>query len=284
VIDLDTRRRFYAEEVAMVGNLRSPALVEALATVRREQFLPPGPWTVRGEADFGGPARQTPDADPKHVYHNIVVAIDPARQLFNGAPSLLGLAIDALALESGQRALHIGTGMGYYTAVIAQCVGQSGMVLGVEVDPDLAAATSHNLASMPWAHAASGDGRGPFAEQFDAILVNAGVTHPLDAWLDALKPGGRLVMPITATSPQMGPISKGFMVLATKQDDGQFSLRTVGFVAIYAAIGIRDDAMNTALGQAMMKGPFMPAKRLRRDAHDPSASCWAHGASCCFSL
>jgi protein-L-isoaspartate(D-aspartate) O-methyltransferase len=284
VIDLETRRRFYAEEVAMVANLRSPALVEALATVPREQFVPPGPWTVRGETDFGGPARQTPDDDPKHVYHNIVVAIDPARQLFNGAPSLLGSAIDALGLEAGHRALHIGTGMGYYTALIAQCVGQSGMVLGIEVDPALAAATSHNLASMPWAHAAEGDGRGPFPEPFDAILVNAGVTHPLDAWLDALKPGGRIIMPITATSPQMGPISKGFMVLATRQAEGDLTVRTVGFVAIYAAIGIRDDAMNAALGRAMMKGPFMPAKRLRRDAHEPSASCWAHGPTSCFSM
>src|SRR5262249_43519147 len=136
----------------------------------------------------------------------------------------------------------------------------------------------------PWAHVAEGDGRGPFTEPFDAILVNAGVTHPLDAWLDALKPGGRLVMPITATSPQMGPISKGFLVLATKQTDGDVTLRQVGLVAIYAAIGIRDDALNTALGQAMMKGPFMPAKRLRRDAHEPSPTCWAHGATVCFSM
>ena len=284
MIDLETRRRFYAEEVTMVANLRTPALIEALATVPREQFLPPGPWTIRGESDFGGPPRQTPDADPKHVYHNIVVAIDPARQLFNGAPTLLGMAIDSLALEPGQRVLHIGTGLGYYTAIIAQCVGRSGSVLGIEVDPNLAAATKQNLASIPWARAAEGDGHGPYDESFDAILVNAGITHPLDAWLDALKPGGRLIMPITATSPQMGPISKGFLVLSTKEPDGAFTLRMVGFVAIYAAIGIRDDALNAALGQAMMKGPFMPAKRLRRDAHEPSATCWAHGATACFSM
>ncbi len=30
--------------------------------------------------------RKTPDADPRHLYHNVSVAIDPARQLFNGAP------------------------------------------------------------------------------------------------------------------------------------------------------------------------------------------------------
>ena len=62
--------------------------------VPRERFLPPGPWTVRSEADFGGPARQTPDDDPRHVYHNLSVAIDPARQLFNGPPSLVALCIE----------------------------------------------------------------------------------------------------------------------------------------------------------------------------------------------
>ena len=53
----------------MVANIRSASVVEALATVPREQFLPPGPWTVRSEADFGAPPRQTDDADPRHVYH-----------------------------------------------------------------------------------------------------------------------------------------------------------------------------------------------------------------------
>ena len=38
---LSAQRRFFAEEVQMVANIRSAAVVEALATVPREQFLPP---------------------------------------------------------------------------------------------------------------------------------------------------------------------------------------------------------------------------------------------------
>jgi protein-L-isoaspartate(D-aspartate) O-methyltransferase len=68
------RRRFFAEEIKAIGNLQTPALVEALATVPREQFLPPGRWVIRGEADFGGPPRQTSDPDPRHVYHPGAVA------------------------------------------------------------------------------------------------------------------------------------------------------------------------------------------------------------------
>ena len=87
--DLDLRRRFFAEEIEAVCKLRSAALVDAFATVARERFLRPGPWTVLADGDFPGSAMQTrltSDADPARVYHNIVVAIDPARQLFNGQP------------------------------------------------------------------------------------------------------------------------------------------------------------------------------------------------------
>jgi len=42
--------------------------------------------------------RTTADADPARVYHNIAVAIDPARQLFNGQPGTLGYWMDQLAL------------------------------------------------------------------------------------------------------------------------------------------------------------------------------------------
>jgi protein-L-isoaspartate(D-aspartate) O-methyltransferase len=90
-MELALRRRFFAEEIEAVAKLRSRTLVEALEAVPREQFLPPGPWTVMADADFTGMSpsktRQTPDADSARVYHNIGVAIDAERQLFNGQPA-----------------------------------------------------------------------------------------------------------------------------------------------------------------------------------------------------
>jgi protein-L-isoaspartate(D-aspartate) O-methyltransferase len=285
--DLTTQRRFFAEEIEVVSNVTSPAVVLALASVAREQFLPPGPWTIRGEADFQAPPRQTADADPRHVYHNVAVAIDPARMLFNGAPGLLAMAIDTLALKTGDHVLHLGTGLGYYTAVIAACVGSTGRVLGIEVDADLAAGAGRNLASIPWVEVREGAGLGvdPRAESFDAMLINAGVTHPQPAWLDALAPGGRMILPLTAAMPGMGTIGKGLMLLLTRTDDPRvLTARIAGFVAIYSAIGLRDDAANAALGQAMMKNPFPAIKALRRDAHEVSATCWLHTPGGCVSL
>src|SRR5438128_5133592 len=200
MIDLVLRRRFFAEELEAVCKLRSPALVEAFATVAREQFLRPGPWTVLADSDFTPGARMqtrtTPDADPRRVYHNIVVAIDPSRQLFNGQPGTLGVWIDALDLVTGARVLHVGCGLGYYTAVMAQCVGPAGRVVAFEVDETLASEARQNLASMPWVAVRHDDASERFDDgAFDAILVNAGVTHPLDTWLDALATGGRIIVP-----------------------------------------------------------------------------------------
>src|SRR3954471_22528653 len=206
-MDIDLRRRFFAEELEAVCRLRTPALVDAFARVPRDQFLPPGPWTVlsdSGEHYLTGPAlgtRLTPDADPARVHHNIAVAIDPARQLFNGQPATLGSWIDTLALREGARVFHVGCGLGYYTALMAACVGSSGAVIACEADESLAALARANLSSLSAVEVRASAAALPDGGMFDAILVNAGVTHPLEAWLDVLAPGGRMILPLTASMP-----------------------------------------------------------------------------------
>src|SRR5206468_2368598 len=179
---------------------------------------------------------------------------------------------------------HVGCGLGYYTAVMARVAGESGRVLALEIDRPLADAARRNLAALPWAEVRHIDGApAQFDEQFDAILVNAGVTHPLDAWLRSLAPGGRMILPLTgtipATPPQRGSragdpgpatIGKGVTWLLTRRDDITLSARPIGVVAIYSAIGVRDDELNARVGKALMGGPVQWAavKRLRLDAHE----------------
>ncbi len=301
--ELRAQRQFFAEEVQTVANVRTPALVEAFARVPREGFLGPGPWLIRGEGDFGAASpRRTIDADPRRILHNVVVAIDPARHLFNGQPSTLAVWIDALGLRASDRVLHVGCGLGYYTALMAECVGETGKVVAVEVDSALAARASEHLARYG---AGSGSGCGSSSGSvdvrcgngveldddppFDAIMVNAGMTHPHDAWLQALKPGGRLVLPLTCAFPQAGPtIGKGIVLLITRGDGNavaadSFAARVLTFVAIYSAQGIRDSTTETLLGQAMRQNPFPSLTRLRRDPHDPSSSCWLHTDGFCLS-
>ena len=286
MIDLDLRRRWFAEELEAICGFRSPGLTEAFATVPRETFLPTGPWDVLSGADYTPmavpPPRKTVDADPRRVYHNIGIAIDPARRLFNGQPSMLASCIDSLALKSGARVLHIGAGLGYYTAIMGAVVGGTGTVIAIEVDPALAASARANVASMPWIEVRHGDGTAIGGGPFDAIFVNAGVTHPRDEWLDALAPGGRMMLPITCAMPQGDTIGKGWMMQVSEADGG-FAARACTVVAIYSAVGLRDESLNGALMDAMRKSPFPPVKRLRRDTHEPAASCWLHTPTVCFS-
>lgn len=283
MMSIEVRRRFYAEEVAATSNVRTPAVLEALATVPRERFLRPGPWIVRGEADFFGSPRETPDGDPRHVYHNYAIAIDGARQLFNGAPGLLAMLIDRLDLKPGERAVHVGAGTGYYTAIMAHCVGPTGHVLAFEVEDALAAEARANLEAYPWVDVRNADAAAPAAgSDVDAILVNAGVTHPLGAWLDALGSRGRIVLPLTVA--MKGTIGKGVLVLAEHAGEPlSFAARVIGFVAIYSALGIRDGAAEQQLAAAFAKNPFPALKRLRRDAHPQGSGCWLHGAGWCLS-
>jgi protein-L-isoaspartate(D-aspartate) O-methyltransferase len=136
---LDAIRRAYAEEVRAVAHLESQALVDAFARVPRERFLGPGPWQIGRPLDRGGPYRPTADGDPRHVYHDVLVGLDPDRQLNNGQPSALARWIEAAALAPGDAVLHIGCGVGYYTAILAELVGPHGRVVGREIDPALAA-------------------------------------------------------------------------------------------------------------------------------------------------
>ena len=236
-----------------------------------------------GRGDFGGPPRETPDADPRHVYHNVVLAIEPARQLFNGQPSTIGIWIDALGLAPGARVLHVGAGLGYYTAIMAHIVGPRGRVMAIEVDEALASEARSNLGSLGWVDVRHGNATERFGESFDAIVVNAGATHPQDAWLDALAPAGRLVLPLTVTMPPGAPLGKGFVVLVTNDGGGsEMSARVLTLVMIYSGVGIRDESMTERLGKAFMRGPVPGITRLRRDAHEPSPACWLHGGTFCL--
>ena len=97
--------------------------------------------------------------DATQLYHpDIVVAIDASRGLNNGQPSGLAAWLQALELRRGDRVLHIGCGLGYYTAIIAAVVAPHGEVIGVELDAGLASRAGANLMSVKRVSVVAGDG------------------------------------------------------------------------------------------------------------------------------
>ncbi|MEZ5320226.1 MAG: methyltransferase domain-containing protein [Vicinamibacterales bacterium] len=281
----DTRAAF-AEELRVVCGLKSAALVEAIARVPRDRFLGPGPWLLQGEYDAGRP-RMTGSADPRLVHHNISVAIDPARMLFNGQPGLVATWIDGLDVQPGDRVVHVGCATGYYTALLAHLAGSAGSVTAFEVDPDLAARARTNLADLPVVEVRHGDGRTALPDAIDVLLVHAGATHLLDEWMDRMSDRGRLLVPLTCTMPgppgTPGTLGKGTILRARRDAGGGWSASVGGLVMIYSLVDLRDESRNGAIGQALgalMRGGPAPVTRLRRDPHDAGPGCWLHGPIC----
>ena len=117
--------------------------------------------------------------------------------------------------------LHIGAGLGYCSAVMAHVVGPSRRVVAVEVNDGLAAAARSNVSTMPWIEVRCDGGIAIDRMAFDAILVNAGVTHPQETWIDALAPDGRLLVPLTVEIPGMGAtLGKGVVAVIADQTTG----------------------------------------------------------------
>ena len=119
---LEQVRGWYADELRLAGPVESADVLRAFATVPRERFLGPGPWRIYSDSGRGG-YRTAPDADPRCVYHNVLVALDEARGINNGSPSLWAFVFDHMNLAPGEHVLHLGCGTGYYSAIMAELVG-----------------------------------------------------------------------------------------------------------------------------------------------------------------
>src|SRR5207237_9386065 len=86
--------------------------------------------------------------DPRHMYHDILIALASDRKINNGQPSLHARCLAAASPMSGESVVHIGAGTGYYTAILAVLVGPTGRVASFEIEADLAARARDNLSSF----------------------------------------------------------------------------------------------------------------------------------------
>ncbi len=188
---LTDARRLYARLMAAHAGSADPRLEEIVASVPRENFLGPGPWTI-----IAGPhGVRTPNADPVHLYQNVLVSLDAEKGINNGEPFLHALWIGKVAPKPGEAVIHVGAGSGYYTAILSRLVLPGGTVTAFELDDDLAARARQNLAPYANVEVVHGNAVTASLAPADIVYVNAGVVAPPLAWLDALKAGGRLVFP-----------------------------------------------------------------------------------------
>ena len=272
-------RAWYAEELRVTGPVSADAVVQAFATVPRERFLGTGPWRIRGDSRFDG-YRSTPDDDPRHVYHNVLVALDEAQHINNGSPSLWAYIFDQLDLAPGQAVLHLGCGTGYYSAIMAELVSGAGHVTALDYDPVRALQARQALAAWPQVTVVQADGASLEPGPQDVIVASAGATHPLPTWLAALRPGGRLAVPLTAARGQ-----GGFMLRVTRRSQpDRFAAKLLCEVGFTPFVGARDPEIETRLAAAIARGHADLVCTLRLDPHVPDGSCWLHDKGFCLSM
>ena len=234
-------RRFFVEEIRALAALEpgeaSARVLRAFGAVRRETFAGPGPWTLRSPL-YGMVPRRTEDADPRHLCHCVLIALDEQRKINIGEPSLWARVLSRTDIPKGARVLQVGAGSGYYTAILNEIV-PDGSVLAMETDERLAELASKALRDVDNVEMRHGNGAtdlrgddGPF----DLVVAFAGVTHPVAAWIDRLAPAGRMLLPVT------GVRWGGAMMLATPTDGG-FDAITLGPCGFYPCAGARDDRL-----------------------------------------
>jgi protein-L-isoaspartate(D-aspartate) O-methyltransferase len=263
-----TLREFFARYVCAFGKVSDLRIEQAFATVNRESFTGPGPWSI---CLPGVGYLRTPNDDPAFIYQDTLVALDAARGINIGQPSAHARWLDGLAVREGETVLHVGAGVGYYTALLAHLVGPGGRVHAFEIDPVLAARARENLAHLSWVDVQARSGIADDLPKVDAVYVNASITQPIGAWLDALRPAGRLLFPLAA----IGGI--GGMLLVKRPPHGSAwpatFLSDAGFIS---CVGPQDAELGRRLNAAFASGSAHAVKSLRLDNHMDD-TCWFAG-------
>ena len=269
-ISVKMARRCYAEELHFSAQVASHTVIDAFAAVPRERFVGPGPWNIKSPMRMGD-YWTTPDDDPRHVYHDTLIALDAARGINNGQPSLWIALFDQLGVRSGEHIVHLGCGTGYYSAIAAELVGATGKVTAIEIDAGFAQLARMALVKWRQVSVLNADGARAALDPADVIIASAGATHPLPAWLDALRPNGRLLFPMT-TKGQWGG-----MLLVTHHSANSYAAHFLCPVGFIEFSGARDPAIGRQLEAAFGRDRGAAVQSLRRAPAEPDETCWLAG-------
>jgi protein-L-isoaspartate(D-aspartate) O-methyltransferase len=162
--DFSAARAAMVESQLRPQGVTDPAVLNAMGEIHRENFLPPQTRPL--------------------AYVDRAVLMGDGR--FLAAPAVLGSLLTQMMPVPGERALVVGAGTGYSTAVL-QMMGLG--VTALESSPDLAAAARENGTPVVEGPLAAGWKK---AAPYDQVLIDGAVEYIPDAIVDQLADGGRL--------------------------------------------------------------------------------------------
>lgn len=155
--------------------VRDARVLEAMRTVPRERFVRE---SERRLAFFDGP-----------------LSIGCAQTI--SQPYIVAYMTEMLELKEADRALEVGTGCGYQTAVIAEIARE---VYTLEIVERLARTARETLDGLGYTNIffRTGDGNEGWPEKspYDAIMVTAAPERVPETLVSQLADGGRMVVPV----------------------------------------------------------------------------------------
>lgn len=170
----ERRARMVRRDIEGRG-IRSRRVIDAMATVPRERFVP---------------SHLAPRA-----YEDGPLPIGGGQTI--SQPYIVGLMIDEAQVTEHDRVLEVGTGSGYGAAVLSRVAEQ---VWTIERLPALAENARTVLADLGYDNVTPVVGDGslgwPDAAPYDAIIVTAGGVRVPQPLVDQLADGGRLIIPV----------------------------------------------------------------------------------------
>ena len=172
--DIERARFNMIEQQIRTWDVLDPEVLELLFTVKREAFVPEA-YRSLAFADLELP-----------------LSNNGVRGQAMWAPKMEARVLQVLTLGPGERVLEIGTGSGYFTALLA---ARGASVTSVEIDARRAAEARAKLArqGVTGVTVETGDGaRGYGRETYNVIVLTGSTPVLADAFAAQLAPGGRL--------------------------------------------------------------------------------------------
>ena len=193
----------------------SPRIIEAFKKVKRELFVLP---------EFKDDAY---DDVPLPVLANQTIS----------QPSTVVLMLDALQVRPGMKVLEIGAGSGYNAALLGVLAGK-GKVFSTEIVPELAVFATKNLkkAGIKNVKVVKWDGSQGYKKEapYDRIICTAGAPKIPQVYIDQLKEGGIVLIPVGTTYNQQ--------MIRAKKVKGKLEQENLGdyiFVPLTGKYGIK---------------------------------------------
>ncbi|MGO8368079.1 protein-L-isoaspartate(D-aspartate) O-methyltransferase [Rhizobium ruizarguesonis] len=221
------RDRMVEHHVTRRG-IRDPGVTEAMRTVPREKFVPPG--------------------SEEFAYEDAPLSIGEGQTI--SQPFIVALMLEKANLDAGDTVLEVGTGSGYASALLSRITRH---VYSIERHERLALQAKERFEKLEYRNidVRVGDGSKGWAEAapFDAIIVSASAPEVPTALKEQLGLGGRLIIPVGRCDAQR-------LKRVTRTGDATFEEEDLGGVLFVPLIG--EDAWTATHPMYTATAPSLP--------------------------